>query len=109
MESDGRRLAARKKKADEEAGEDELDRRRNAATAVPAAEAVAGEELTPARPRESKDVLEVRGRSGERAGDGRIERSSVARTWRDSASGVNGFCTNALGGPSPRSVISSSV
>ncbi len=32
-----------------------------------------------------------------------------SRTRRASTSGVNGFCTNALGGPSPRSVISSSV
>ena len=38
-------------------------------------EAVAGEELAPARPREAKDVLEVRRRSGKRAADGRIERS----------------------------------
>ena len=60
MRSAGRRLAAPKKKANEEAGEDELGRRRNAATAVPAAEAVAGEELAPARSRQAKDVLKVR-------------------------------------------------
>jgi hypothetical protein len=43
---------------------------------VPAAEAVAGEELASARARKAKDVLEVRRRSGERAADGRIERSA---------------------------------
>jgi hypothetical protein len=75
MESAGRRSASPKKKADKKAGEDELRRRRNAAAAVPAVEAVAGEELAPARPREVKDVLEVRRGSGERAAHGRIERS----------------------------------
>jgi hypothetical protein len=59
MRSAGRRLAAPKKKANEEPGEDELGRRRNAAAAMPAAEAVAGEELAPAGSREAKDVLEV--------------------------------------------------
>jgi hypothetical protein len=68
-------LAPAKKEANEEARDDELDRRREAATAMPAMEPVAGEELAPARPREAKDVLEVRRRSGERAADGWIERS----------------------------------
>jgi hypothetical protein len=43
---------------------------------VPAAEAVAGEELAPAGPREAKDMLEVRRGSGERPADSRIERSA---------------------------------
>jgi len=68
-------LAPAEKEAHEEARDDELDRRRDAATAVPAVEAVAGEELASARPREAKDVLEVRRRSGERAAHGWIERS----------------------------------
>jgi hypothetical protein len=84
MRSAGRRLAAPKKKANEEAGEDELGRRRNAAAAMPAAEAVAGEELAPARSREAKDVLEVRRGSGERAADGRIERSARCGEEQDS-------------------------
>jgi hypothetical protein len=42
---------------------------------VPAVEAVAREELAPTGPREAKDVLEVRRRSGKRAADGWIERS----------------------------------
>jgi hypothetical protein len=62
-----------KKEANEVARDDELDRRRDAATPVPAVEAVAGKELAATRPREAKDVLEVRRRSGERAADGRIE------------------------------------
>jgi len=68
-------LAPAKKKANQETSEDELDRRREAATAVPAVEAVAGEELAPTGPREAKDVLEVRRRSGKRAANGRVERS----------------------------------
>jgi hypothetical protein len=68
-------LAPAKKEANEEARDDELDRRREAATAVPAMEPVAGEELAPARPRKAKDVLEVRRRSGECAANSRIERS----------------------------------
>jgi hypothetical protein len=69
-------LAPAKKEANEEASEDELGRRRHPATPVPAVEAVAGEELPPARPREPKYVLDVRRRSGERSADGRIERSA---------------------------------
>ena len=68
-------LASAKKEANEEARDDELNRRRDAATAVPAVEPVAREELTPTRPREAKDVLGVRTRSGKRAADGWIERS----------------------------------
>jgi len=73
--SDALVVAPAKKEANEEARDDELDRRREAATAVPAMEPVAEEELAPARPREAKDVLEVRRRSGECAADGWIERS----------------------------------
>jgi hypothetical protein len=69
-------LAPAKKEANEEASDNELGRRRDAATPVPAVEAVAREELASARPREAKDVLEVRRRSGERAANRRIERSS---------------------------------
>lgn len=42
---------------------------------MPAVEAVTGKELTPARTREPKDMLEIRTRSGKRAADGWIERS----------------------------------
>jgi len=63
-------LAPAKKEAKEKARDDELDRRRDAATPVPAVVAVAREELAPARPWEAKDVLEVRRRSGKRAADG---------------------------------------
>lgn len=69
-------LAPAKKEANEEASEEELGRRRHAATPVPAVEAVAREELAPAGPGEPKDVLDVRTRSGERSADGRIERSA---------------------------------
>jgi hypothetical protein len=77
-------LAPAKKEANEEASDDELDRRRDAATPVPAVKAVAREELASARPREAKDVLEVRRRSGECAADGRIERSSHRGEEQDS-------------------------
>jgi hypothetical protein len=65
-----------KKKADEKTREEELGRRRDAATPVPAVKAVAGEELATTRPGEAKDVLEIRRRSRERAANGRIERSA---------------------------------
>jgi hypothetical protein len=73
-----------KKEAKEKARDDELDRRRDAATPVPAVVAVAREELAPARPREAKDVLEVRRRSGKRAADGWIERSPHRGEEQDS-------------------------
>jgi hypothetical protein len=69
-------LAAAKKEADEETGEEELGWRRDAAAPVPAAQSVAGEELATARPRQAKEVFEVRTRGRERAGDGGIERSA---------------------------------
>jgi len=62
--------------ANEESREDELDRRWDAATPVPAVEAVAGKELAPARARQTKDVLEVWRRGGERAAYGRMKRSA---------------------------------
>lgn len=77
-------LAPAKKEANEEASKDELGRRRDAATPVPAEEAVAGEELAPARPGEPKYVLDVRRRSGERSADGRIERSAHGGEEQDS-------------------------
>lgn len=64
------------KEADEETSKDELDGRRDATTAVPALEAVAGEELAAARPWKAKDVLEIRRGGGERAADGRIPGSA---------------------------------
>jgi hypothetical protein len=69
-------LAAAKKEADEEAREEELDRRRKTAASVPAMQAMTREELAPARPRQTKEVLEVRSRSSERAGHRGIERSA---------------------------------
>jgi hypothetical protein len=69
-------LAAAKKEADEETREEELDRRRKTAASVPAMEAMTREELAPARPRETKEVLDVRSRSSERAGHRGIERSA---------------------------------
>jgi hypothetical protein len=65
-----------KKEADEETGEEELERRGDAAAPVPAAQPMAGEELATAWLREAKDVFEVRTRSRERARDGGIERSA---------------------------------
>ena len=67
-------LAAVKKETDEETREQELDRCRKTTAPVPAAEAVAREELAPARPWETKEVLEVWRRSSERSGHRRIER-----------------------------------
>lgn len=69
-------LAAAKEEADEETREEELDRRRKTAASVPATEAMTREELPPARPRETKEVLEVWRRSSERAGHGGIKRSA---------------------------------
>jgi hypothetical protein len=66
-------LPALKKETDQETREQELDRRRKTAAPVPAADAVTREELTPARPWETKKVLEVWRRSSERAGHRRIE------------------------------------
>lgn len=51
---------------------------------MPAVEAVAGEEFAPPGTREAQDVLEVRGRSGERAADGWIERSADRGEEQDS-------------------------
>jgi hypothetical protein len=65
-----------KEEADEEAGEEELDRCGYAAAPVPAGQPMAGEELASAWLREAKDVFEVRTRSRERAHDGGIERSA---------------------------------
>ena len=45
---------------------------------------MAGKELAPTRPREAKDVLDVRRRGGERAADGRIERSAHRGGEQDS-------------------------
>ncbi len=70
------KLAAAKKEADEETREEELDRRRKTAAPVPAMEAMTREELAPARPRETKEVLEVWRRGSERAGHCGIERSA---------------------------------
>jgi len=78
------RLTPAKKEAHEEAGEDELSRRRDATTPVPAVEAVAGKELAAARTREPDDVLDVRRRSGQGAGDGRIERPARGDEEEDS-------------------------
>jgi hypothetical protein len=69
-------LAPAKKEADEEASEKKLGRRGQTTTPVPVVEAMAGEELAPGRPREPKDVLDVRRRSSERSADGRIERAA---------------------------------
>jgi hypothetical protein len=68
-----------KKDADQEPGRKELDRGREAAASVPAAQAVAREELAAARAREPEDVFEVRTRSRERAGHSRIERPARTR------------------------------
>ena len=70
------KLAATKKEADEETREEELDRRRKTAAPVPAMEAMTREELAPAGPRETKEVLEVWRRSSERPGHRGIERSA---------------------------------
>jgi hypothetical protein len=59
------KLAAAKKDADEETRGKELDWRRKTAAPVPAVEAVTREELPSARPRQSKEVLEVGSRSSE--------------------------------------------
>jgi hypothetical protein len=45
---------------------------------------MAGKELAPTRPREAKDVLDVRRRGGERAADGRMERSAHGGEEQDS-------------------------
>ena len=73
---DNHKLATAKKETDEETREQELDRRRKTAALVPATKAVAREELAPARPWETKEVLEVWRGSSERAGHRRIERST---------------------------------
>ena len=69
-------LAPVKKKANEEASQDELRRCRDASATVPAVEAVTWKELAATRPWETKDVLDVGTRSGERAADGGIEWSA---------------------------------
>jgi hypothetical protein len=73
---DKEQLAAAKKEADEETREEELDWRRKTATSVPALEAMTRDELAPAGPRETKEVLEVWRGSSERAGHRGIERSA---------------------------------
>jgi hypothetical protein len=78
------RLTPAKKEAHEKAGEDELSLRRDATTALPAVEAVAGKELAAARTREPDDVLDIRRRSGQAAGDGRIERPARGDEKEDS-------------------------
>jgi 4-aminobutyrate aminotransferase-like enzyme/Ser/Thr protein kinase RdoA (MazF antagonist) len=67
---------APKQGADEEACDEELDGRRDAARPVPAAQAVARKELPAARSGQAKDVFEVRARRRERPGDCGIERSA---------------------------------
>src|SRR5439155_2987224 len=69
-------LAVAKKDGDQGAGEEELDRRRYAAAPVPTAQAVAGEELATAWPREAKDVFEVGKGSRQGSRDSGIERSA---------------------------------
>jgi hypothetical protein len=69
-------LGAAKKEANEETREEELDRRRKTAAPVPATQAMTREELAPAGPRETKEVLEVWRRSSKRAGHRGIERSA---------------------------------
>jgi hypothetical protein len=69
-------LAATKQETDEETREEELERRRKTAAPVPAMEAMTREELAPARPRQTKEVLEVWRTSSERAGHRGIERSA---------------------------------
>jgi hypothetical protein len=76
-------LAVAKKDADEEAGEEELDWRGEAAAPVPAAKPVAREELATAWPREAQDVFEVRTRSRDRTRDGGIERSAHGAEEQD--------------------------
>jgi hypothetical protein len=69
-------LGAAKKEANEETREEELDRRRKTAAPVPATQAMTREELAPAGPRETKEVLEVWRRSSKRAGHRGIERAA---------------------------------
>jgi hypothetical protein len=76
-------LAAAKEEADEDAREEELDRRRKTAASVPAMQAMTREELASARPRQTKEVLEVRSRSSECAGHRGIERSAHRREEQD--------------------------
>ena len=54
-------LAGAKEDADEEPGEEQLDRRRDASAAVPTAQPVAGKVLASARPQEANNMFEVRG------------------------------------------------
>ena len=76
-------LGAAKKRANEEAGDEKLYRGRYAAATVPAAQSVAGEELATARAREPKDVLEVRKRSRECAGNSGIKRTAHCAQQKD--------------------------
>jgi len=73
-----RRLPAARaeKHAQQDTGGQKLNRSAHAPAAVPAVQAMAGEELAPAGAREGKDVLEVRSRRRERPGDGGIEGST---------------------------------
>jgi hypothetical protein len=76
-------FAVAKKDGDQGAGEKELDRRGYAAASVPTVQPVAREELATAWPRETKDVLEVRERSRERARDCGIERPTRSAEEQD--------------------------
>jgi hypothetical protein len=78
-----RQLAAAKKEADEEAREEELERGRKTAASVPAVHAMTREELASARPRQTKEVLEVWSSSSERAGHRGVERSAHRREEQD--------------------------
>ena len=73
-----------KNETDEETGEQELDGRRKTTASVPAAEAVAREELASARPWETKEVLEVWRSRSEGAGHRRIERPTHRGEEQDS-------------------------
>jgi hypothetical protein len=73
-----------KEEADEETREEELDGRGKTAAFVPAMEAMTREELAPAGPWETKEVLKVRSRRSERAGHRGIERSANCGEEQDS-------------------------
>jgi hypothetical protein len=66
-------LCAAEQQADQEAGDEELDRGRDAAASMPTAQSVAGKELATAGPWEPQDVFEVGTGSRERAGHCGIE------------------------------------
>ena len=79
------------RRAEEHPGGDQLNRCGQAARPVPAADAVAGEELPPARPWQREHVLDVRDGGGNRADDHRVDGPPGRRQEREPGEAAQGL------------------